>query len=531
MGQRRSSPAPVKVFSARPSAPVLFPDTLMTGLSGETVSLRPSAAAGEGHRRPADGSAAETAGEADGACEEGGAGEEDEEAALMGALELEIDPKREQFPPWLFGHPRGLFVLAATEVWERFGFYGMRSLLVLYMTQDLLLPGMKASVWGLSLFDRAGDTSSQMPASRIYGMYTSVAYLTPMLGGLLADRYLGRQRTVMIGAALMSLGYFLLGAWPAAFLPTLMIIAFGSGALKPNVSSQIGLMYDPADARRSAAFLIFYCAINLGAFMSPLVSGVLHATLGFRAGFYASSAAVALGLVQYAAGLRHLPPDRLLRDHRGSDTAEHGPARAPRTFGSLVRHHRARLLAIAAVCVLTVGFWGVYEQQGNTLPVYADQEVEMHLGRTRVPTEFVQSINPLFIIGFTPLLSSLWKRQVRGPLVTLRTCQPPGNAPSAAAALPPHCLLYHALVKRRSSRTGARQPRRAPGHWSFDVCHDAPRAGFMYAGRWGRSTPACQARPSSRCWRPSRQPTASPCCWRAPYCRDCSWRLADAAAQ
>jgi len=385
----------------------------MTGLSGETVSLRPSAAAGEGHRRPADGSAAETAGEADGACEEGGAGEEDEEAALMGALELEIDPKREQFPPWLFGHPRGLFVLAATEVWERFGFYGMRSLLVLYMTQDLLLPGMKASVWGLSLFDRAGDTSSQMPASRIYGMYTSVAYLTPMLGGLLADRYLGRQRTVMIGAALMSLGYFLLGAWPAAFLPTLMIIAFGSGALKPNVSSQIGLMYDPADARRSAAFLIFYCAINLGAFMSPLVSGVLHATLGFRAGFYASSAAVALGLVQYAAGLRHLPPDRLLRDHRGSDTAEHGPARAPRTFGSLVRHHRARLLAIAAVCVLTVGFWGVYEQQGNTLPVYADQEVEMHLGRTRVPTEFVQSINPLFIIGFTPLLSSLWKRQAQ----------------------------------------------------------------------------------------------------------------------
>lgn len=145
-----------------------------------------------------------------------------------------------------------------------------------------------------------------------------------------------------------------------------------------------GLMYDPADARRSAAFLIFYCAINLGAFMSPLVSGVLHATLGFRAGFYASSAAVALGLVQYAAGLRHLPPDRLLRDHRGSDTAEHGPARAPRTFGSLVRHHRARLLAIAAVCVLTVGFWGVYEQQGNTLPVYADQ-VSLHAqGRTTI---------------------------------------------------------------------------------------------------------------------------------------------------
>lgn len=102
------------------------------------------------------------------------------------------------------------------------------------LPQDLLLPGMKASVWGLSLFDRAGDTSSQMPASRIYGMYTSVAYLTPMLGGLLADRYLGRQRTVMIGAALMSLGYFLLGAWPAAFLPTLMIIAFG---VPPSLSS------------------------------------------------------------------------------------------------------------------------------------------------------------------------------------------------------------------------------------------------------------------------------------------------------
>lgn len=351
----------------------------------------------------------------------------DEDTCLINAMEIEqpgnFDAKRDRFPPWLFGHPRGLFVLAATEVWERFGFYGMRSLLILYLTQELLLPPRKDEVWGMSLFDRTGDLSAQIPASRIYGFYTCVAYLTPMAGGLLADRYLGRQRTVMLGAALMSLGYLLLATWPAAFLPTLVIIACGSGALKPNVSSQIGLMYDSADPRRSAAFLIFYCAINLGAFLSPLVSGVLHATLGFRAGFFASSVAVFLGLIQYVAGLSHLPPDRLLGVEaaicRGSDDGAAGRPIAssstppPPSLTKLMQQHRTRLLAILAVCMLTVGFWGVYEQQGNTLPLFADQEVEMHFFGARVPTEFVQSINPLFIIAFTPLLSSLWKWQAQ----------------------------------------------------------------------------------------------------------------------
>jgi len=351
-----------------------------------------------------------------------------EDEGMMSAMELEqgnlLSMKSQQFQPWLFGHPRGLYVLAGTEVWERFGFYGMRSLLILYMTQDLFLPENRDSVWGLTSL--AGNSLSDDPvagpqilASKVYGMYTCFAYLTPMAGGFLADQYLGRRQTVMLGASLMSAGYLLLGLLPAAFLPALCLIALGSGALKPNVSSQIGAMYEPWDSRKTSAFLIFYCSINLGAFLSPLVSGVLHATMGFSAGFLASSVAVLAGLIQYTLGLKYIPMDRhedldsKSKCSLSDDGKEQEESRLRRSFLSRLYAHRLRLSAILCVCFLTVGFWGVYEQQGNTLPIFVDQDVQMTIGSLRIPTEFAQSINPLLIILFTPLLSAFWRWQAK----------------------------------------------------------------------------------------------------------------------
>eukprot|EP00191_Tetraselmis_sp_GSL018_P016349 CAMPEP_0177588398 /NCGR_PEP_ID=MMETSP0419_2-20121207/6203_1 /TAXON_ID=582737 /ORGANISM="Tetraselmis sp., Strain GSL018" /LENGTH=495 /DNA_ID=CAMNT_0019078591 /DNA_START=293 /DNA_END=1780 /DNA_ORIENTATION=+ len=373
-------------------------------------------------------------------CEENSESRQEDEG-LISAIELErgkvFAGKRDEYPPWLFGHPKGLYVLAATEVWERFGFYGMRSLLILYMTQELFLPERRGGVWGLGMLAgaEAEDVAPQVLASRVYGLYTSAAYLVPIAGGFVADHYIGRRRTVMAGAALMSLGYLLLAASPNALLGALALVAVGSGALKPNVSSQIGSMYDSWDSRKSTAFLIFYCGINLGAFLSPIVSGVLHATLGFGAGFLASSVAVLFGLAQYLAGMRHTPPDwRDAEGRRARSLSGHGKGaedprgRAP--FLQRLAMHRGRLTAIVLVCLLTVGFWSVYEQQGNTLPIFADQEVALHLGPVQVPTEFVQSINPLFIIAFTPLLSAFWRRQAKF-----------GHEPSSLTKMSMGCLI------------------------------------------------------------------------------------------
>ncbi|HEX3858166.1 MAG TPA: oligopeptide:H+ symporter, partial [Pseudolabrys sp.] len=177
----------------------------------------------------------------------------------------------------LFGHPRGLSFLFATEMWERFSYYGMRALLVLYMVKYLLAPQHAARVIGLGTFHRAlesvfGPLAAQPFASQIYGFYTGLVYLTPIFGGLLADRVLGQRRTVILGAALMAAGHFMM-AFEPLFLFALLVLILGNGAFKPNISTQVGSLYEPGDRRRDRAFSIFYVGINLGAFLAPLVCG------------------------------------------------------------------------------------------------------------------------------------------------------------------------------------------------------------------------------------------------------------------
>jgi proton-dependent oligopeptide transporter, POT family len=212
-----------------------------------------------------------------------------------------------------FGHPRGLSFLFATELWERFAYYGMLSILVLYMVDYLfdsshvdLVLGYRAATAALEFF--FGPLEAQPKASHIYGLFTGLVYLTPILGGLLADRMLGQRRTVIVGAILMALGYLLM-VIDSLFLLALLVLVFGVGAFKPNTATQVGRLYAPNDRRRDRAYSIFYVAINLGAFFAPLVCGTLGEKIGWQYGFATAGVGIMIGLGIYLAGTRTLPPD------------------------------------------------------------------------------------------------------------------------------------------------------------------------------------------------------------------------------
>src|SRR5262245_21084800 len=216
-------------------------------------------------------------------------------------------------PRDLFGHPRGLTFLFATEMWERFSYYGMKALLVLYMVKYLLQPGAAENVIGLGALKHLlegmfGPLEMQPFSSHIYGLYTGLVYLTPVLGGILADRVLGQHRTILIGAALMALGHFMM-AFESLFLIALATLILGNGAFKPNMTAQVGGLYAPGDHRRDRAYSIFYVGINLGAFLAPLVCGTLGEDVGWHYGFAAAGVGMLIGLAIYVCGLPSLPPD------------------------------------------------------------------------------------------------------------------------------------------------------------------------------------------------------------------------------
>ncbi len=303
--------------------------------------------------------------------------------------------------PDLFGHPRGLAFLFATEMWERFSYYGMRALLVLYMVKYLLQPAAAGSVLGLASFRAAletvfGPLDLQPLASQIYGFYTGFVYLTPILGGLLADRALGRRRTVILGAALMAIGHFMM-AFEHLFLVALGFLILGNGAFKPNISTQVGALYAPGDRRRDRAFSIFYVGINLGAFLAPLVCGTLGEELGWHYGFAAAGIGMTAGLVIYLFAAPALPKESFAKS-----TAVRQPA------------ERTAWQPIVALLLLFVPvslFWGIYEQQGNTIVLWASDYTDRHLFGWDIPVTWFQALNPFMIFAFTPFIVALWRRQ------------------------------------------------------------------------------------------------------------------------
>jgi POT family proton-dependent oligopeptide transporter len=304
-----------------------------------------------------------------------------------------------------FGHPRALAFLFATEMWERFSYYGMRSLLVLYMVKYLLAPQHAAHVLGLAGLRHLlefvfGPLGTQRLASQIYGIYTGLVYLTPIFGGLLADRVLGQRRTVILGAALMAAGHFMM-AFETLLLPALALLILGSGAFKPNVSTQVGSLYAPGDRRRDRAFSTFYVGINLGAFLAPLVCGTLGENYGWHYGFAAAGVGMTVSLIVYLSATPTLPRDAFAR--RAAE-------------GSPLSGTEWRAILALIVLMLPVGlFWAAYEQQGNTVVLFADTFTDRHVGALslsgEIPVTWFLALNPFMIFAFTPFIVALWRWQ------------------------------------------------------------------------------------------------------------------------
>jgi POT family proton-dependent oligopeptide transporter len=276
-----------------------------------------------------------------------------------------------------FGQPRGLTILFLTNMWETFSYYGMRALLVYYMTKQLLI--------------------SQQHSSLIYGTYTSFAYFTPIVGGAIADRYLGKKRAVIIGATTMAAGHFMM-AFEPLFYFALATIALGNGLFLPSLPSQINDLYGPDDPRRGWAYNVYYVGVNVGGFLAPLICGTLGETFGWHYGFAAAGVGMLSGLVIYLAGQRYLPPPRTPATILPPEALERRGGSGRDTF----------MLLLAVGLAVTV-FRGSYEQVGNTVAIWIEG-VNRHVGSAEIPMTWFQSLNPLLVIVMTPVLLVRWKR-------------------------------------------------------------------------------------------------------------------------
>ena len=301
----------------------------------------------------------------------------------------------------MFGHPKGLFFLAFTEAWERFSFYGMAALVVLYMVDQLLLPGHVEHIAGYAAFRAAiesvvGHLSPQALASQIYGLYAGFVYFTPVLGGLIADRWLGQRNAVVVGALLMSAGHIAM-AFDQSFLIALALLVIGSGFLKGNISAQVGALYPTDDeSRRARGFIIFSTAINAGAVCGPILCGVLAQVYGWHYGFGAAGVFMLAGLATYLYGYRYLPARVPRQAHEGRDLT----SADWRVIGALL-------------CVMLISIFQsvAYLQIGNVLMVWIQQHVALEVGPFSVPVPWFESIDALASIGGVPLLFWLWRWQ------------------------------------------------------------------------------------------------------------------------
>jgi len=329
-------------------------------------------------------------------------------------------------------HPSGLFTLFFTEMWERFSYYGMRALLVLYLVNALDYP--------------------RSDALAIYGTYTALVYLTPIIGGYLADRYLGYRKSILIGALVMAMGHFAM-AFPALLFPALGLIITGNGFFKPNISTLVGSLYREHDPRRDGGFTIFYIGINLGAFIAPLIAGTLGEKIGWHWGFASAGVGMLLAVTlflrgQHNLGAAGLPAgqDRLVqRDwlhialvsvsmiplvfvaigtsgvlaplwHQvGTGLKVAIPVTAFVAYlawqlRTCTRDERHRVLAIVIVSIFVIFFWTGFEQAGGTMNLFADKLTDRTMLGWEMPATYFQGINPLLIVLLGPLFSMMWTR-------------------------------------------------------------------------------------------------------------------------
>ena len=302
------------------------------------------------------------------------------------------------------GHPRGLYYLAFTEMWERFSFYGMSVLLTLYMVKELLLPGNAEQVIGLSavrnLFEFRGPMSNLAFASIIYGWYAGLVYFTPIVGGWVADRLLGAKRTVMIGVILMSAGHLAMSFYSSFFFALLLLI-LGSGFLKGNISAQVGTLYPrEAESLRARGFAIFSTGINIGAATGPLTTGAVAAIYGWHAGFAVAAALMLVALVGYALAQRYLPEVRPVEKQYMK--------KVPLTAGE-----RRQVWFLLAVIMLTIPAEIAYPMVWSIGILWIDHYVNLATSLGTVPSSWFGSADSIGAILAAPALIAFWSWQSR----------------------------------------------------------------------------------------------------------------------
>lgn len=297
--------------------------------------------------------------------------------------------------PGIGGHPAGLTTLFLTEMWERFSYYGMRALLVLYMVEP-------AGGGGLG-FDVA-------KATRIYGIYTGAVYFTNIFGGLLADKVLGARLAVLLGGIIIASGHFsmALQALPS-FYAGLFLIVIGTGLLKPNISVMVGKLYREDDPRRDSGFSIFYMGINLGAMIAPLICGYIGQRISWHLGFAMAGVGMTLGVIQYVVHRKRLAHvgGRPIKKTSSLPAEKASPAQ------SLSREDKRKLLAVVMLCFFSLFFWLAAEQAGSSFNLFAERHTRGDFLGFSFPSSWLQSVNSIFILALAPLFSWLWLRMGR----------------------------------------------------------------------------------------------------------------------
>nr|MEA2797776.1 proton-dependent oligopeptide transporter, family [Phenylobacterium sp.] len=301
----------------------------------------------------------------------------------------------------VFGHPRGLVVLAGTELWDRISFHGMQALLTLYMVGQLFTPGHIEKIVGFAGFRSfiehiTGPLTTQALATQIFGVYVGLVYFTPSLGGALGDRVLGRRRTVALGALLMTAGHFCM-AFDQSFLLAMLFLILGAGCLRGNLQPQVGELYSAQDRRRGVAFQLYASMINLGAFIAPILTGVLGQAFGWHAAFAFAGFGMLVGLLIYLGGGRDLPPDAL-----------RGPAE-PRA--RLTPPERRMVWLLLGLVPVAACFWVAQSQVWNTYNLWVRDHVELRVAGFTVPVPWLQALDGLSPFICLPPMLLFWRWQ------------------------------------------------------------------------------------------------------------------------
>jgi POT family proton-dependent oligopeptide transporter len=308
----------------------------------------------------------------------------------------------EEHTPGFLGHPRGLWYLAFTEAWERFSYYGMQTLLVLYMVKYLLLPGRIERVAIFDAFRHLplyNGLDGQPLASAIFGTYTAAVYLSPIFGGLLADRVLGRRRTVLLGALTMATGHFLM-AFETAFLFALLCLVLGCGMFKGNIASQVGALYKPEDLRRADAFQIFYIGINAGVIISPIIVGTLGEKVGWHYGFAAAGVGMLLAIGIYLSGQKCL---------RASDNDPRLVVVKNTPKAKLTRRDWTSTIALVLLIPVMAVALIPNNQIFNAYLTWGDQQFDLVFMGYKVPTSWLVTLDSIVSVSFLAIVAIFYR--------------------------------------------------------------------------------------------------------------------------